>query len=127
MAILGNPGAGRPKRRPSLSPQQIRDPLGTLAAAYGVSPDLSEVAAVVSQRLPADLVPGGSEALGVTVTAIVAAIVLDGRNLGRIYRGSPLVKPAQRAIKPSLDFYVGAGAAEQFLEMVCQEIRTSLG
>jgi hypothetical protein len=127
MARVEAPGDGPPVRRRSLSAEQIRDPLGTLATAYGVPPDLSDVAAAISKRLPADLVPGGWEASFPPVAGIVFVVLRDGRNLGRIYRGSPLAKTARMTIKPSLNFYVGSDAADGFVETVCAEIRSALG
>ena len=49
------PGDAPRVRRKSLSTEQIRDPLGTLATAYGVEREFDHVVAAVAGRLPADV------------------------------------------------------------------------
>jgi hypothetical protein len=78
------PGDAPRAGRKSLSSAQIRDPLGTLAAAYGVERDLSHIALAITERLPVELDDLHLEAISfearfTVVFGIVASLVLDGR------------------------------------------------
>ncbi|HEY5252965.1 MAG TPA: hypothetical protein VIJ09_14965 [Acidimicrobiales bacterium] len=127
MGSVEFPGDAPRMRRRSLSAEQIRDPLGTLATAYGVERDLSHVAAAIVERLPDDDGNIGRGAQFTAVAGIVFFAAGDGRNLGRIYRGSPVAKPLRKALMGSVAFVVRPVPPEQFVEMVFREIRSALG
>jgi hypothetical protein len=97
-----------------------------LAAAYGVEREFDAVVAAITQRLPADVGGLGSDAQFSVVAGFVFVFLRDGRNLGRIYRGSPLAPPLRASVLRSLAFRFGSDTAEQVVEAVGQEIRSTL-
>ncbi len=90
--------------RPSLSSEQVRDPIGTLALAYGVERDLNPVGIAIAQRLyPDDRYfvwdrdhPLLAKAEWRPVFHILPLLARDGRYLARVFRGSQLPKPERR-------------------------------
>jgi hypothetical protein len=113
-------------RRKSLSTAQISDPLGTLAAAYGVEREFDHVVAAIAGRLPADVGGLGFDAQFGVVAGLVFMVLRDGGDLGRIYRGSPLAKPNGPMLMKSLAFRFGSEAADLVVDAACREIRSAL-
>jgi hypothetical protein len=122
------------ERRPSLSSEQVRDPLGTLALAYGVERHQNAVWVAIAQRLYPDdryvvwdkehplEVKAEWRALGL----ILAILEEDGRFLARVVRGSQLPKPLPKHFKQ-----LAAGCApdtqpEVFIEQIFSEIRSAV-
>ena len=119
--------------RPSLSIEQIRDPLGTLAIAYGVNRGLNPVGAAIAQRLYPDnryVVWDKDHPIQVkaewrAVFQIVALVTRDGRYLARVLRGSQLPKPTRKF----LTRMVAASPSEEpeaLIEQIFAEIRAAL-
>ena len=114
-------------RRKSLSAEQIRDPLGTLAVAYGVQRDFSQVVAAIIERLPIEVSSLEWQASFRAVSQLVFVVIRDGRNLGRIYRGSPVAQESRKSLTKMVALNDPPLTAEPFLEMVCSDIRSALG
>jgi hypothetical protein len=77
-------------RRPSLTADQVRHPLDTLATAYGVASEFDAVVLAIAWSLFSDR---GSSDLSISpermaVTQVVAPLILDGRTLARVFRDS---------------------------------------
>lgn len=119
--------------RPSLSPDQIRDPIGTLANAYGVERDMQAVTRAIALRAFPQAEPKGYFPDDFTipnewgaVSQMVAVFAQDGRNLGRVFRSSPLPRPYRQTARRMVSCYVGDEDADGFIEIVATEIRSSL-
>ena len=122
------------ERRPSLSRQQVRDPLGTLALAYGVERDQNAVWFAIAQRLyPDDRYVVWDKGPPVEVKAewralllILAILEEDGRYLARVVRGSQLPKGLRKHVNQ-----LAAGCApytqpEMFIDQIFAEIRSAV-
>jgi hypothetical protein len=114
-------------RRPSLTADQVRHPLDTLAAAYGVASEFGAVVLAIARRLFPDR---GSSDLSVSpertaVAQVVAPLILDGRTLARVYRDS--VASRTRAQMVTM---VGACGTtmppEEFVSLVFKNIGSAL-
>jgi hypothetical protein len=120
--------------RPSLSSEQVRDPIGTLARAYGVERGLNPVGVAIAQRIYPDdryVVWDRDHPLHVkaewrAVFQILALLAQDGRLLARVFRSSQLPKP-QRKWLPRMVAACGSEIEpEALIERVFAEIRSAL-
>jgi hypothetical protein len=120
--------------RPSLSREQVRDPIGTLALAYGVKRDRSAVEIAIAQRLyPDDRYvvwdrdhPVQFKAEWKAVFYIVTRLAWDGRNLARVFRGSQLPKPEHQGLTKVVAACGSEIEPEILIEQVFAEIRSAL-
>jgi hypothetical protein len=137
LAQLGNPGhAGgvNAELRPSLSIEQVRDPLGTLALAYGVKRDRNPVRVAIAQRLYPDdryVVWDRDHPLQVkaewrAVSHILAQLTRDGRYLARVFRGSQLPKAQRQGLTKMVAACGSEIESEILIEQVFAEIRSAL-
>jgi hypothetical protein len=113
--------------RPSLSSRQVRDPLGTLAEAYGVQRDFYEVVHAIRDRcFPDWQANGGPDREGSAVGQVVGVLIQDGRFLARVYRGSPLPKHQQKFVTRATDIWRRDLPSGEVAERVYSDIRSSL-
>jgi hypothetical protein len=113
--------------RPSLSSRQVRDPLGTLAEAYGVQRDFYQVGHAIRDKCFPDWPPhGGVDREGSAVGQVVGLLIQDGRLLARLYRDSPLRKHQQKFVAGTTDSWRPDLPSGEVAERVYSEIRWSL-
>jgi hypothetical protein len=120
--------------RPSLSSKQVRDPLGTLALAYGVKRDLNPVGVAIAQRLYPDdryVVWDRDHPLQVkaewrSVFHILAQVTRDGRYLARVFRSSQLPKAQRKGLTKMVAACGSEIEPEILIEQVFAEIRPAL-
>jgi hypothetical protein len=112
-------------KKPSLSRGQIADPVGTLAAAYGVQRDLGQVVDVAVHRIGGKTGPASPDYIA--VGQVLGVIAQDGRNLGRVYRGSPIGPPIpQKSILQMISALPLSRPADVFLDDLLNDMRTAL-
>jgi hypothetical protein len=122
--------------RPSLSSEQVRDPVGTLALAYGVTRDRNPVWVAVAQKLYPDdryVVWDKDHPLALQIRAewraveeIVLLLTQDGRYLARVLRRSPLPKPQRNWVHRVAAACGSDIPPEELIEQVFAEIRSAL-
>jgi hypothetical protein len=114
-------------RRPSLTPQQVRDPLGTLAEAYGVPRGFPQVVDAIRDKcFPDRQTSTGFDREGSAVGQVVGVLIMDGRMLARVYRGTPLPKRQKNFVTKTTDTWRRDLPSGELAEMLYSEIRSSL-
>jgi hypothetical protein len=132
--IPGQADVVKAEPRPSLSSEQVRDPMGTLALAYGVERGLNPVGIAIAQRLYPDdrrVVWDRDHPLQIkaewqAVFQIVALLAQDGRYLARVFRGSQLPKVQRKGLTKMVAAWRWEFEPEALIEQVFAEIRSAL-
>jgi hypothetical protein len=120
--------------RPTLSSEQVRDPIGTLALAYGIERGLHPVGVVIAQKIcPDDRYvvwdkdhPIQIKAEWSAVFHVLALLARDGRYLARVFRGSPLPKAERKGLTKMVAACGSEMQPESLIEQVFAEIRSVL-